>query len=179
MISSNYLIWEKIGISENAAIKKLIGFVYEGEDLSVPDLTLYSQWNEEQERVLQYVEYSEVVGYQEEEMELPWAEEKTTALSPVQSKNIKEFWNEEEAVNYVYKTLSKLNNISEVKNTVELIKESPFVYSQSSNVITITLKPGKVLVYDSDLEKITVFPSPITGKEGENIKIINWYLQRR
>lgn len=176
MNNLHYLTWEKGVEGKFDDFIKLTGFVCHSYDFNIPEyLAYYTDFDEEKEMKVHYVLIKEQSGFESVETELPWADEPVGALQPKYSKEIKEFWNEDEAFMFVYKVLAGLNEIPIFENAINLYKETPFVYSHANNLIAITYKPGKCLIYDSELEKITIYPSPISN----NKKVINWYLQER
>lgn len=173
MNNSHYLIWEKSSNNKLENLKYLVGYYYK-KTLCTLSLEMFSEWSDETERDMCYVSIKKEVG--KEKIELPWDDGPATHESSIYETTKKEFWDEDEALIYVYGLLADLNGLPVFQDALNLVKVSTFVYAVNNmETISFSWRNGKWLIYDSILEKMTTIPS----SQLEYLQIINQYLHIR
>lgn len=164
MNNKTYFIWKKnhkyISKEFYQTLQKIF---HDGKELNFEDITYYSDWHDEHEKIKHYVKRRVKIGQKEVILDLPWSEEPSPAWESTFEDRIDEFEFSSDAMKYIYRLLLEENNVT-IEDSMHLLEETAGVYRvqnrdeyeelyNSSDIITLTYsKWGGMLVFDSELE---------------------------
>lgn len=140
-------------------------------------MSYYADWDDDEEIILYIARTPNLTEYLHDDVELLWRDSAPSAVQPVYQTTEKIFFSEADALNHIYSALADLNDIPHFDNAINLVKETPVIYSiDGTELLTFTWRKDRVLVYDSIKERIeTIWITP----DLKSNKTIQRYLEIR